>query len=1017
MLQNSSIIIIGANRIFQVTVSGANSEVNTMYGVGKYRYDTNINLAATQMGLVKPGETKTLYVKSIRNPIYEGGRYNGIETKEGTFATNTINVYGYVFIDEEGNEILEPKDVSYATLSGYNVYKNGIYQFVNDGDSIVSINTAQKTTSNSYIEIDLSNYSNKDSFRIVLNAETSCASGNYGFAHITTDKAQTVYNNSTGRLFYLSGTVTARNYETIIPGGQKYYLHVGFYKYNSTLAGENRVKIHSLSVTQLDEPKVEITSDNEPIEYDGKLWYDYGALLKVDYKSEDSTYVQTNTSMNYISIYDEMAKKNKVSQYATSGIYSTYLYNTSRVTVKYSNYQPNIINTVNIMPYENMQSEYRDKIGEIYPVRVRGNKNASNLYGSVIYNTSSNLSLAATHMGLVAENEEKILYIKIVKYPEEGYKSTTRNGITSNYLRTTENGFIFVDKDGNELTGAVINSVTNVQNENSIDITVNAVGQNGANIKEYYYSIDDGEYVKTTNNTYNFTDVEPYRTHTIKVYVKDNNELISDTQSLVLSTTRNINMPEIQIESDVEPVIYNGEEWYPYGTNVTIKYADNMNNLTGHYKYIDERNQVQSTWTDTTDVSTTIPLYHSVTYIAKISDTLGRETEEVNKKINIMPEANGEIATTYYTSYTDNIYPVRVTGTTEGTVYGTDTYLNTSNISKAATHMGLVNIDETNVVYVKIVKSPKGGYIGKGRNNITTSTISSKTDINGFIFVTENGEEIKNPEINSIVSTSGDNEITITIDAESYNGAIEKYYYSIDYGEYIESTSNIYTFNNITNSVGHTIIVYVEDSNKKQSVEYAIYAYINAPIPKFIFGSQPTVYNGENWYPYNTRMTIVYSDNIKSYTGYYRSAKASSKTMSNWSTVSNTGYGVNLTESMIYEAYTYINGLGEGEHLKETINIMLNSNSLQGNVYVSGEIYPVKVTGTTSGNIYGTGTYEYRSSINKAAMHAGLVKNGETKVVYIKVVPCPEGGYIGSSQNGTSSSNLSTANIGFTFVQ
>ena len=122
---------------------------------------------------------------------------------------------------------------------------------------------------------------------------------------------------------------------------------------------------------------------------------------------------------------------------------------------------------------------------------------------------------------------------------------------------------------------------------------------------------------------------------------------------------------------------------------------------------------------------------------------------------------------------------------------------------------------------------------------------------------------------------------------------------------------------------------------------------------------------------------------------------------------------------MIYEAYNYNGTSGESDHIREKINIMPNPNSLQSNYYNygSGNVYPVEVTGTTSGTIYGTGTYYYSSNINTAATHAGLVGVNETKVVYIKIVPCPEGGYKSSTQNGITSSSRSSTSVGFTFVK
>jgi hypothetical protein len=64
-----------------------------------------------------------------------------------------------------------------------------------------------------------------------------------------------------------------------------------------------------------------------------------------------------------------------------------------------------------------------------------------------------------------------------------------------------------------------------------------------------------------------------------------------------------------------------------------------------------------------------------------------------------------------------------------------------------------------------------------------------------------------------------------------------------------------------------------------------------------------------------------------------------------------------------------------------------------------GKIYRMTITGTTGGGIWGTDIYTSDSYIPGAAVHAGVVADGQTKEVYIKVL---EGrvGYIGSTRNG-----------------
>ena len=1021
----SSTYYNNVGKIYPVQVTGTNS--GTVYGTAKYRYNTPISSAATHMGLVKPNETKLVYIKIIKSPEggYKGSRMNNIVSNDWTTVDN-----GYVFVDEDGNEILTPTAESNAILSGYNVYPNGNYYFEQIGESIICSSPYNDTTAESYIELDLSDKSKEDMFSVVLNMEV--LGYYYGTARITTNTDKITTNaNTSGNYIYVTSATEARNYETIIPGGQKYYLHLGSYKYNNTNSTENGVKFNSLKVTQIPKdtkPKIEIDKTVTPIEYKGELWYPNYTKIYINYGEDYFTNTYINNNGYHWHRYETHLTNYKSPDININGNYSTPLVEPMTFWAKYEEKSPESMLKVNIMPdqYGNRTDIYSNSLGNIYPVQVTGTIGGAT-YGNNVYlsyypngkyNNYGSIALAATHMGLVEPNETKTVYIKYVKSPEGGYVSVKKNGITSTAKTDgTNNGFMFVTEDGKEILEPIINSGTAViDNEDTIVATVNAVNQSEAKIQKYYYSIDNGEYIETTNNIYTFTNVDAYKTHTVKIYVRDEFGAVSQTKEIVTSVVANNITPTITIDPSIEPVEYNGELWYPSGTKLTINYASEMTNLTGWYSYIDERTNTRVSWSTTSATSYETPLYYSVTYIAKTTDNSGKETDEARKTINIMPsETDGPIYY-YENAYLGNIYPVRVTGTTSEVGYGIDTYIYNSSVNLTATHMGLVNVEETKTVYIKIVPAPAGGYIGGTRYGITTATHSNT--FNGYVFVDEYGNEITRPKINSAVTSSGDNEITVTVNATNAS----KYYYSIDDGEYVETSQEYYTFKNITASGRHTIKIYAKDSSGYESTIYTVYGTRNVPTPRFTFDQEPITYNGEKWYPYNTQISIHYDEsNMTGLTGYYRAVNVHTKqTIQPWRGVSNYKLSIGLIESMIYEAYLYDSTIGEGEHIRETINIMPYSNGLGAQVnytkYGSGNIYPVQVTGTKSGNIWGTDTYDYRSNINKAATHAGIVKDGEEKLVYIKIVPCPEGGYKSTTQNGITSTAETSANMGYTFV-
>ena len=1030
---------IGA--IYPVQVTGT---TGTVYGTVKYTYDSSISVAATHMGLVNLGETKTVYIKIIETPEggYKANSFNEIVSKEYTTIKN-----GYVFVDDKKNEILEVKlRESNTKLSGYNVYKGmgAVYYFANNGESIKGNGDAYRYSytsggntywstayrpANSYIELDYSNYTENDLFKVILNVENT--DGGYAYATITTTITVPNYSDTNGRFVYITGQKDAENYETIIKGGKKYYLHLGRYHTNSSNSGNsyyaqfNSLSIEQVSLTAV--PTIEIDSSAVPIEYKGELWYPYGTKITITYNSE-------NILTNHANIYDVKSNLMKteingsISGWSSnkSNIYTTSLGYSSTYYAKNTEYSPEVSLKVNIMPpARGTMSPNYYKLNEIYPVKIT--ESTGNVYGNNIYimydytngtSRSSYVSSAATHMGLIKSGETKVVYIKIVQSPVGGYIGVTKNNIGSaNAKNIVANGFMFVTEDGKEILEPIINSVSTSGGTDSITVTVDSIGQNETNIEKYYYKLDNNDAIETDQSVYTFDNTNLYKTHTIKVYVKDENGAVSQTKEVVTNVVQANALPTITL--DTEPIEYKGELWYPYGTKMTITYAEDMTNLTGYYAYIDERSESasQSSWSTNSSSTYTTTLNYSVTYIAKtLYKTNAKETDEVRLKINILPsDTSGPI---YYTSIDDKIYPVQVTGKTSGTTYGTDVYMYNSNVNVAAMHMGLVKNGETKLLQIKIVQAPTGGYKGSTRNGVTTSSYTYT--YNGFVFVDESGNEITRPQIISANTSSGDNAISVTVNATSNNGNIEKYYYSIDNGEYVETNENHYTFSNVTTSGNRNIKIYVKDSTGEISSIKEVYGYRNTPNVTITFNQEPIEYNGEKWYPYGTRIYINFSN---SDTGYYMCANPqTNKITTNWTTTRYYPYNATLSETMIYEAYNYNSISGEGEHVREKINIMPNPDSLQSNYYAygSGKVYPVTVTGKT-GSGYGADTYcaysSYYTPIGVAAVHKGLLQIGETKTLYIKIVPCPEGGYKGSTRNGITTSSLSGAYNGYVFVE
>ena len=549
-----------------------------------------------------------------------------------------------------------------------------------------------------------------------------------------------------------------------------------------------------------------------------------------------------------------------------------------------------------------------------------------------------------------------------------------------------------------------LNLKIKVTDKNDIEVIKFAEGKHS---KDYFST--DGEEIK------NYARKLIQENGTYTIYAKDS--LGNDTvYEFEITNIDESAVPNPIFTLDKEPYVFQGVDWYPYGTKITITYAEDMTNLTGYYSYDNGKSSYSSTTTSKT-YSTT--LSETKTWTAKIVDSTGEESEVVTEEIHIMAY-DYQLQSNY--RVVGNIYPTLVEGSNSGTtVYGTDIYIVDSSIQRAAVHMGLVETGEERLLKIKIVECPEGGYVGSTRNGIASrsTSYSSSSSYYGFVFIGDNGEEIKAPTIESISQVPANDEITIGVEAQTYTGAtIEKYYYKIDSEAYVESDSSTYTFTNVQPYVNHTINVYVKDTRGSVSKVETITQRTanNIPTPVITLDKEPYEIDGVKWYPYNTKITITYAEDMTNLTGYY-----SDNGGSRYSTTRSKTYSTTLSETQTWTAKIKDSTGEESEVVTEEIHIMADDYRLQSNYRVVGNIYPTLVEGSNSGTtVYGTDIYIVDSSIQRAAVHMGLVKNGEERLLKIKIVECPEGGYVGSTRNGIASSSASYSSsssyYGFVFI-
>ena len=121
-------------------------------------------------------------------------------------------------------------------------------------------------------------------------------------------------------------------------------------------------------------------------------------------------------------------------------------------------------------------------------------------------------------------------------------------------------------------------------------------------------------------------------------------------------------------------------------------------------------------------------------------------------------------------------------------------------------------------------------YVESNNSSYTFTNIKTDANYNVYAYAVDNKKVKTNtynykytsnynlPVISKVETSKTSNSITATVTATKGTNNISKYYYSIDNGStFTESTSNSYTFNNLSNNTNYKVVTKVSDSTGKYS--------------------------------------------------------------------------------------------------------------------------------------------------------------------------------------------------------
>lgn len=148
------------------------------------------------------------------------------------------------------NETVESTASEYENIDLSTAVSNGEYYFESTEDGLISNNSGVTSTANSYIELDLTD--KVGIYEVVVNAEIgSYARNGNGYITVRNNTTTPTHNDTEGRKVYIKGIVEATDYKFNLVGGEKYYIHLGYYNWLNSSRSEDCFTINSIKIGRL----------------------------------------------------------------------------------------------------------------------------------------------------------------------------------------------------------------------------------------------------------------------------------------------------------------------------------------------------------------------------------------------------------------------------------------------------------------------------------------------------------------------------------------------------------------------------------------------------------------------------------------------------------------------------------------------------------------------------------------------------------------------------------------------
>ena len=298
-----------------------------------------------------------------------------------------------------------------------NVITPSRFGFVKANNKLVSNTRGMANVdANSYIKLDLTNYENDQ--LITVNAEiSSYKNKQYGYITVTESKDIPEYNQTEGRIVYISGSEEAKDYTMVLKKGKVYYLHIGYKKnvnYNYT-TGTDTFTINDISLRDYIVSDMDYSTMTTPSTY-GFIYDGETKTLKNNNQGKN------NTVANSYLVYDMTNEIEDRELLINAEISSRSGYHFGYVTVTNTSDVPAYNNSENRYIYISGDIEAKDykiilKAGQINYIHFGYRKDGNSARGTDTFtiNSISNVEKGTQNINYNGTKENILLNEKVDK--------------------------------------------------------------------------------------------------------------------------------------------------------------------------------------------------------------------------------------------------------------------------------------------------------------------------------------------------------------------------------------------------------------------------------------------------------------------------------------------------------------------------------------------------------------------------------------------------------------------------